>query len=99
MDMDMEDRGNEPGIWRRGLFMLLFAVCLWVAKFVAAVVIVFQFFNVVITGSVNEKLLWFGQSLSLYHYQVLRFLTFNSEEHPYPLGDWPAGGSPLFEED
>lgn len=91
MNTDMESSTREGTIWRRGLYMLLFAFCLWVAKFVVGVVVVFQFFSVVFTGSTNQKLLSFGQSLTTYHYQILLFLTFNSEEHPYPLSDWPEG--------
>jgi hypothetical protein len=91
MNSEWKSPTNERTIWSRGLYMLLFVLCLWVAKFVTGVVVVFQFFTVVFTGSTNQKLLSFGQSLSTYHYQIILFLTFNSEAHPYPLNDWPEG--------
>jgi hypothetical protein len=94
MYADSEEHVNEQTIWKRGLYMLIFAFCLWLAKFVAFAVIIFQFFAVLFTGSVNGKLLAFGQSLSTYQYQVMLFLTFNSETHPYPLVDWPEGAPP-----
>jgi hypothetical protein len=75
--------------------MLLFAFCLWLAKFVAFAVIVLQFVLVAFTRSTNPKLLAFGQSLSSYQYQLMLFLTFNSEIHPYPMSDWPAGPPPV----
>jgi len=81
---------NERTIWNRGLYMLIFILCLWLAKFVAYMVVFFQFITVLFTGSTNARLLTFGQSLSLYVFQVMRFLTFNSEAHPYPLGEWPV---------
>lgn len=99
MDYDMDEPEQERSIWNRGLYMLVFAFCLWVAKFVAWVVVVFQFLAAVFTGAPNLKLLSFGRSLSIYHYQLLMFLTFNSEEHPYPLGDWPEADSRLPEGD
>lgn len=71
--------------------MLIFVFCLGVAKFVAFVVIVFQFFSVLFTGTPNPKLRAFGQSLSTYIYQGMLFLTFNSETHPYPMSEWPEG--------
>ena len=37
------------------------------------------------------RLVKLGQSLSTYIYQILTFLTFNSNEHPYPFGAWPKG--------
>ena len=80
------DRGD---IWRRALFMVLFALLYGVAEFVGKVVAVVQFLIVLLTGEANEKLLRFGSSLSIYAYQVYRYLTFNSEEQPFPMSDWP----------
>lgn len=91
MTTNTEHPAHKQSTWVRGLYMVLFSFFLWVAKFVAGVVIVVQFFFVLFTGSTNDKLLSFGQSLSTYQYEVLLFLTFNSEEHPYPMSDWPAG--------
>ncbi len=82
---------NERTIWNRAFYMLIFVLCLGVAKFVAFMVIVFQFFFVLLTGTPNPKLLTFGLNLSTYVYQGMLFLTFNSETHPYPMGDWPEG--------
>jgi len=89
-----ENTLTEQTVWNRGLYMLLFAFCLWLAKFVAFAVIIFQFLLVVFTKSTNPKLLAFGQSLSSYQYQLMLFLTFNSEMHPYPMSDWPSGPPP-----
>ncbi len=77
-------------VWRRGLLMLVFAFCLGVAKFVFFAVVVFQFITLVITSRANKKLLKFGQELCRYQYQIMRFLTCNSELLPFPIGDWPA---------
>ncbi|MGI9294273.1 MAG: DUF4389 domain-containing protein [Pseudomonadales bacterium] len=82
---------DEPSIWKRALYMLLFAIIYSVSEFVIYVVVLFQLFAVVITGQSNEQLLAFGQSLSTYVYQIMRFLTFNSEQHPFPIGPWPKG--------
>jgi len=57
---------------------------------VLAVVVVFQFLVVLFTGKKNDKVLELGAQLSTYIYQIYRFLTFNSEEHPFPLSDWPS---------
>lgn len=75
--------------WMRGFYMLIFMFFLGVAKFVAFVVILFQFLTVLFTAETNKRLVKFGQSLSMYYYQVMMFLTYNSEEHPFPMGEWP----------
>lgn len=80
---------KDKSVWLRGLYMLIFMFFLSVAKFVAFVVIVFQFLNVLFTTETNQQLLKFGESLSVYHYQVMMFLTYNEEEQPFPMGDWP----------
>ncbi len=69
--------------------MLIFMVLLGVAKFVSFVVILVQFLTVLFTAETNEKLVKFGKSLSLYQYEIMLFLTYNSEVHPYPIGEWP----------
>lgn len=80
---------KDKSVWFRGLYMLIFLFFLGVAKLVAFVVIVFQFLNVLFTTETNQQLLKFGKSLSIYHYQVMMFLTYNSEEQHFPMGDWP----------
>lgn len=74
--------------WIRGLYILLFAVIYSIAGPVLAAVVVFQFVARLITGEVNERLLEFGQQLSRYLYDILRFFTFNSDEKPYPFAPW-----------
>ena len=85
-----EMRCSEGTIWKRGLYMLLFAFLIGVVKFVAFSVVVLQFFLVLINGTPNAQLLVFGKSLSSYTYQIMLFLTFNSETQPYPFSEWPS---------
>jgi len=80
----------DTAIWKRLLFMILFTILYSAAEVVLAVVVVFQFLTVLITGAKNNKVLSFGAQLSTYVYQVFSFLTFNTEARPYPMGDWPS---------
>ena len=73
--------------------MLIFAFCLGIAKFVMGAVVIFQFLNVLFTGQTNDNLLIFGQQLSRYQYQLMLFLTYNSEQQPFPVGAWPSSNS------
>jgi len=81
---------KDTSAWTRLLFMALFAVLYWVAEVVLAVVILFQFLSVLFTGNRNDKVLSLGAQLSTYAYQIFRYLTYNSEERPFPMGDWPS---------
>ena len=75
--------------WVRGLYMLLFIFLMGVAKFVMFVVVIMQFVVVLFTAQTNDNLARFGKSLSGYQYQIMLFLTYNSEIKPFPIGDWP----------
>lgn len=81
---------KNTSVWNRLLYMILFAALYWVAEVVIGVVVLFQFLCVLVTGKKNEKVLAFGAQLSTYVYQVFSFLTYNSEEKPFPFNDWPS---------
>ena len=69
--------------------MLLFIFLMGVAKFVTLVVVALQFIVVLFTDQTNNNLVRFGKSLSVYQYQIMLFLTYNSEVRPFPVADWP----------
>ncbi len=76
--------------WLRIFIMVLYAIIGYVAIFVIGAVAIFQFGTVLITGKLNERLLPFGQSLSLYISQILLYITYNSDEKPFPFNNWPT---------
>lgn len=96
--MNSNSNVNERTIWNRGLYMLLFAALFWVARVVGYAVVVLQFLFVLFSGATNQRLLDFGQQISSYMLQIMRFLTFNSEERPYPLSGWPDVNDPYHTE-
>lgn len=77
-------------IWLRLLYMILFVIFWGVAEIVLAVVVVFQFIYS-FSGKTNENMRRLGQQLAEYVYQIIRFLTYNSEELPFPFAEWPEG--------
>ncbi len=91
MDEELKKNIRERKTWLRGLYMLLFLVFYAVAKVIIFTVIAFQFILILLTARTNDRLVKLGQSLSTYIYQLLTFLTFNSDQHPYPFGAWPKG--------
>jgi hypothetical protein len=89
--VDKQLKPVNPGrdIWIRALYMLLFIIIYSFTEVVIALVAIGQFLTVVLTGSKNDRLLKFGQSLSSFVYQIMQFFTFNSEEKPFPFAEWP----------
>ncbi|XPV76718.1 MAG: DUF4389 domain-containing protein [Desulfovibrio sp.] len=49
-----------------------------------------QFIIVLITGSHNESLRRFMNRMSEYAYDVMRYMTLNSNKKPFPFGSYPA---------
>lgn len=82
---------KQPGIWMRALYMLLFSIIYGIAEIVIFAIVLFQFLIKLFTARTNARLLRLGQSLSTYVYQILLFVTFNSEKYPYPFSEWPKG--------
>ena len=61
-----------------------------VSRIVVSAVVVVQFFWVLFTGKTNQKLQVFGKSSATYTNQIILYLTFNTEERPFPFEiDWP----------
>ncbi|MCU7939620.1 MAG: DUF4389 domain-containing protein [gamma proteobacterium symbiont of Bathyaustriella thionipta] len=89
MSDDIKEPYKNRDVWLRGLYMLIFMFLLGLVKFVAFAVILFQFLTVLFTTKTNKQLVRFGRSLSIYQYQIMIFLTYNSEEHPFPMSEWP----------
>jgi hypothetical protein len=87
---DLEKNVKMRSTWLRLFFMIIFALLYGLSRLVTAAVIVIQFFHVLFTGDTNEQLRTFGHSLAVYSFEVIDYLTFNSETKPFPLeAEWP----------
>ena len=88
----IEENLKSRVTWMRGLFMLISCALVSVAFAAGSLIVVLGFFWVLFTGEVNQQIQRVGQSLATYLYNVARYLTFNTDEKPFPLGgDWPTG--------
>ena len=75
--------------WLKALFVLIFGLMSYVIQIAVWVIAVVQFLFLLFSGSANRRLTEFGESLSMYIYQITLFLTFSSEEKPFPFGELP----------
>ncbi|MDH4216641.1 MAG: DUF4389 domain-containing protein [Gallionella sp.] len=81
---------NNRNIWMRGLFMLLMALACHVSVTVLFIISFIQFVIKLLNDAPNERLVSFGRSLARYIQQIVNFMTFASEEKPFPFNDWPT---------
>lgn len=88
---DLEKNVKEKSTWIRLFFMIVLAILYGLSRFVVGAVVVIQFFYVLFTGETKEQLKTFGHSLAIYSLEVIDYLTFNTEEKPFPFErDWPT---------
>lgn len=76
--------------WLRGFFIVLYAILFYqVALVVILAVAVLQFGFMVFTGKLNEYLLSLSETLSIYSYQIISYITYHSDRKPFPFSAWP----------
>ncbi|MCK5895869.1 MAG: DUF4389 domain-containing protein [Cocleimonas sp.] len=89
--MSKETNLKDKSTWKRVLYMLLFAFAYSIAEFVLIGIAIVQVLFKLFSGEVNDNLTFLGKQTALYVYDVMLFLTFNTEEMPFPFSAWPDG--------
>ena len=89
--MNVKENVKNPDVWIRGLFIVVFGVILYFVFAVIWLLVIFQFVTKVLTGNLNQHLANFSVGLVRYAFQILNYITFQSEERPFPFSPWAAG--------
>ena len=89
MDEEVKERLRSRDLWLRALYMVFFAIVSVIVRTVVTLLAFVQFIAILLTGHANEPLLQLGNNLSVYAYQIIRFVTFNTEMQPFPFSAWP----------
>ena len=77
---------------QRLLFMLVMALIFGLGVTVGTLVVVLQFFWVLFTGETKQELESIGRQLGEYAREIALYMTFNTEQRPFPFDrDWPSG--------
>ena len=90
----IEENLKSRATWKRFVFMLISYLLVSLAGLVCTVIVVMGFLWVLFTGEVNRELRGVGQSLGAYIFENIRYLTFNTDDRPFPFGNkWPDSGT------
>lgn len=73
--------------WKRIFFILVFAVIVGLVRIILWGIIVLQVASTLLTGSRNKNILNFSKNISTYLYNILLFMTFSSDQLPFPFAD------------
>lgn len=74
----------------RALYMILFFFVSYIVWFIILAVAIFQFFASLLMKGPDQRLENFGRGLGLYYNEMIRFLTYNTEQKPFPFDTWPG---------
>lgn len=85
--MSNEYEGKAGGM--RILFVVLFWMIFYVSQLIIAAVAIGQCGFVLFTNKPNHYLMQLGDSLSKYVAEILRFVTFNTDQRPFPFAEFP----------
>lgn len=78
-------------LWIRGLLMLLMGLAYQLTSTLLFFIALIQFVLALLNDTPNTRLSAFGRSLGRYQSQNASFLSFATEEPPFPFSEWPAG--------
>jgi len=82
---------RKRSIWLRGVLMVLMALAFHICATLLALGAVIQFVLVLLSETPNARLIAFCRSLGLYLSQIADFVSFGTEEVPFPFSAWPQG--------
>ena len=73
----------------RIFYTVLFCFIGWVTLWVFTFVVLIQFGFLLITGQVNKNLKGFNKEIGLFLYDMIKYLSFQTNIKPFPFRDWP----------
>ncbi len=88
MDEQINENLKNISSWKRIFFMLVYAVIMGLVRLLLWAVVLLQVASTLFTGKTNDNILNFGKNLSAYLYHILLFLTYNTDQLPFPFSDW-----------
>ncbi len=86
---EMEIKDKTKADLTRVLYTVLYLI---IGRFISIVIFIIAVGQLIyswIKGEPNTKLLEFSKNMAEYAKEIVLYVSFNSEEKPWPSGDWP----------
>ena len=81
---------KDKDTWLRFVYLVVFGIAFYLSILLTFATSVFQFLAKLFGGSSFLGLAEFGSNLADYQAQVTRYLTFASDEKPFPFAPFPT---------
>ncbi len=89
MDVSNTRKYDRKQIAIRLLYSILFMVVLELLKTIIMLTVVFQYVYLLITRSYSNPARRFANKVSTYAYRLMRYLTLNENNRPFPFSEMP----------
>ena len=80
---------SRKDILIRLLYTVLYLFVFEIIKLIIQIIVLFQYIYLFITLRHNERLRHFSNKLCTYTYDLMRYLTLNKNQRPFPFNDFP----------
>lgn len=80
---------ERPSRWARLIPMIVLLICFGLAEAALYIIALIQFIWTLVNEDPNEQLTDFGVALSKWVAQDAKYLSYASEEKPFPWDKWP----------
>jgi hypothetical protein len=90
--MNDEPRGtiSRKQVAIRLLYTLLYVAIFEVVKTIVLLITIFEYFFLLITLRHNEPARTFANKVATYGYRLMRYITLNENQRPFPFSEFPA---------
>ena len=89
MNEEAEVTTTRKQIAIRLLYTILYAVIFKIVATIVFLVTIFEYFFLLITLKHNEPARGFANKVATYGYRLMRYLTLNENQRPFPFTDFP----------
>jgi len=86
MDNETTERSSR---WARLIPMIVLIICFSLAETALYIIVLIQFIWTLVNDEPNEQLSDFGATLSDWIAQNAKYLSYVTEEKPFPWAKWP----------
>lgn len=86
---DLKRNVKDKDTWLRFVYLVVFFVAFYLSVLLTFATSIFQFLTKLFSGNAFAGMSEFGDGLANYQAQVTRYLTFASDEKPFPFAPFP----------
>lgn len=87
---DIKKNVKDKDTWLRFVYLVVFGIAFYLSILLTFATSIFQFLAKLFGGQSFAGLAEFGDNMAAYQAQVTRFLTFASDDKPFPFAPFPC---------